>query len=1010
MSDAQFYERLEQGDLPGALEVFDSVEDRDAAVDTLQEICEEHLDVNDWDQLQLGLKVCDVVVPLAPERSDVHFWKLQALSRLGKFDDAFAFAREHKDRPIMLFELFEMSCVHGKYDDAEALLPELAEHEHSGAGKHFYNLGCKLHGSGANPQALALFEGAIASGHPLPQSAINAGVVALLLNRTAKAEEFARTGLEVAPREPNLWANLVDATRRGADADAIHNVAAEAVPILGSSSRCDECDYSTQVAACGVGCGALLDDVMEAMIQVGDHRAALDLYDSHSAGDDRIQSRVVFSHARALAAAGDADKANVVLDAGIPGDDVRGSVAFYRARAAAAFAGGDRDRAFGALAAAINIDDKCAHALREDPAWELLEGNADLAAGKPIRPPQVPAEAWWDSDDWGEWVAADKDAQGRKQGLVRYWRADGTLCCECEHVDDEPNGHSKRYHELGGVSQEADYVEGKLHGTRIWYATDKTTTERMHVEGMSHDIRRSEMEYDQDRVTVIRHYLGDGRMCAADGTPYPDRPESVPDTAFYNPDEEIWRFGEVDENNKGRGTWRSWNSSGQLIVEEELEDGERHGSYRALFSDGNESAVGEYDEGSKTGTFTYYRRGEEEHDDFPICGSKVVRVVALHGETEGTRFFDAEGRETMIDGTPLDELPALHPALADVFERLEGVSWSELEDAGGAAHTVPQIVIGLLAQDEGDDEEISDSVYGDLYWHLCHQGTIYSATAAALPFIIEIAAYENTPHRAALLSFVSNCCSASRSTLEQARDEEWEVFLAAYEALVDNVDSLLKVLEQDDPVARCAATRAVSGAHDRAADVEKALLAMYERDDDPRVKSSALFALGRLATDSALSLLEQRLSDDTQAGACAAMALVMASGAEVSEAVTERLIAEFEHVDDRAESFSELPWADDHLMSELAQALAYGGGGSDEVLPALIERFDSVDSISALSLVQAAIMIAVQQGQGLTEEVAAVLSGLVESEKPWTFDVTMREILGRFNLPPDRDGLRELIE
>lgn len=123
----------------------------------------------------------------------------------------------------------------------------------------------------------------------------------------------------------------------------------------------------------------------------------------------------------------------------------------------------------------------------------------------------------------------------------------------------------------------------------------------------------------------------------------------------------------------------------------------------------------------------------------------------------------------------------------------------------------------------------------------------------------------------------------------------------------------------------------------------------------------------------------------------------------------DRLVAALH--DAQAEDFARLPWADDHIVTvtEIAQALAHGGGGP-AVLDRLVETFDTIDSISALGLVEAALLIASSQGEGLTDELRLVLRGLAHSDKPWAFDVNLREILDDEELPTTRDEILELAE
>jgi antitoxin component YwqK of YwqJK toxin-antitoxin module len=184
------------------------------------------------------------------------------------------------------------------------------------------------------------------------------------------------------------------------------------------------------------------------------------------------------------------------------------------------------------------------------------------------RPPTVPAEAWWSPED-NEWVSGPRDAERRLHGLIRYWRPDGSLVSECPHVAGKPHGEAKRFHDSGEVAQTATYVDGIMHGTRTYFATDARTSEKMRI---SRRIVRAEIDYDQGTAVAFRYFDRDGRSVGVDGTPLPPRPEGVPDRAHREPNGD-WVAGAWTEG-KLTGTIRRWSAKGVLLVEEHHEQHE----------------------------------------------------------------------------------------------------------------------------------------------------------------------------------------------------------------------------------------------------------------------------------------------------------------------------------------------------------------------------------------------------------------------------------------------------
>ena len=69
-----------------------------------------------------------------------------------------------------------------------------------------------------------------------------------------------------------------------------------------------------------------------------------------------------------------------------------------------------------------------------------------------------------------------------------------------------------------------------------------------------------------------------------------------------------------------------------------------------------------------------------------------------------------------------------------MLDGLDAIHWAELHHAYGPASNVPDLIRSLLLDDPEIIEETLDSLYGTIW----HQGTVYQATAYAVPFLIEL--------------------------------------------------------------------------------------------------------------------------------------------------------------------------------------------------------------------------------------------------------------------------------
>jgi hypothetical protein len=60
-------------------------------------------------------------------------------------------------------------------------------------------------------------------------------------------------------------------------------------------------------------------------------------------------------------------------------------------------------------------------------------------------------------------------------------------------------------------------------------------------------------------------------------------------------------------------------------------------------------------------------------------------------------------------------------------------NWGSLQTAYGSAEGIPALLVKAAAMGSGDHE-----LWNELYGHLCHQGTVYSASYAALPALAQM--------------------------------------------------------------------------------------------------------------------------------------------------------------------------------------------------------------------------------------------------------------------------------
>ena len=87
-----------------------------------------------------------------------------------------------------------------------------------------------------------------------------------------------------------------------------------------------------------------------------------------------------------------------------------------------------------------------------------------------------------------------------------------------------------------------------------------------------------------------------------------------------------------------------------------------------------------------------------------------------------------------------------------MLENLDSIRWDELEHAYGEASDVPQMIRYLASP----DAEVREGALWSLYGNIWHQGTVYEATAYAIPFLLELLEQSVVEDKHAILIYLSN--------------------------------------------------------------------------------------------------------------------------------------------------------------------------------------------------------------------------------------------------------------
>ncbi len=88
---------------------------------------------------------------------------------------------------------------------------------------------------------------------------------------------------------------------------------------------------------------------------------------------------------------------------------------------------------------------------------------------------------------------------------------------------------------------------------------------------------------------------------------------------------------------------------------------------------------------------------------------------------------------------------------------LDAVNWTKLRHAHGSAENVP----GWLQELRVPDPECRRAALRSLRSSICHQGSRYTASAAAVPFLLELLEEPEQPGRDEVLAFLAELAVGS---------------------------------------------------------------------------------------------------------------------------------------------------------------------------------------------------------------------------------------------------------
>jgi hypothetical protein len=241
-------------------------------------------------------------------------------------------------------------------------------------------------------------------------------------------------------------------------------------------------------------------------------------------------------------------------------------------------------------------------------------------------------------------------------------------------------------------------------------------------------------------------------------------------------------------------------------------------AYQLALADGNEQRYGRRFLG-----LSHLEETTEEVE--PITHSQKGDARELVVDKDALVVFsDPRWKGVPFDQAELENALREPPLLFEI-EGLEKIPWHNYTHAYGTASDVPKDIRRLASS----ESEVREGALWQLSGSIYHQGTIYSATAVAVPFLLQLALDRRLPDRPELCELLDEVAKSAaadpaklrekwaflgknfgevfaKPTAEMAEDELAN-FLAVRQAFLDRLGALQELQSDSDPeVAKVAAS------------------------------------------------------------------------------------------------------------------------------------------------------------------------------------------------------------
>lgn len=361
-----------------------------------------------------------------------------------------------------------------------------------------------------------------------------------------------------------------------------------------------------------------------------------------------------------------------------------------------------------------------------------------------------------------------------------------------------------------------------------------------------------------------------------------------------------------------------------------------------------------------------------------------------------------------------------------MLEGLDTINWQQLRHANGPASDVPELIRNLTSSSPAIWQQALEGLRSTIW----HQGTVYEASAFAVPFLIELLEHPEVQCRDQIVYDLAHLAWGT------APSNSFEMQDQVHKAVAEGLHIYLSLLRESDPEVRRSIPFLLSVLGEYAASIIPAVENQLLQETDPQMKAHLLLYLSEQPDyerrdDQWLTDRINTLEEHSLVRTVAAMIHVRHAKKQTPPDTVETLLTSLVNPTTVEDLYRSLPWAHGHIVEDISKVLLLlPVETADLALPALLAALKNTDrdyrsslktrfrggGLAGPDIVHALLYFAFL-GKPLPKKAVpflltttqrAVLKAIVESKAAWFWPEKTVKLFDAFGLP-SREKLHELL-